>query len=213
MRLPRIEGSFSAYISGLSLGITLLESHWFMPAVRFMRKNRAIESQHGSDLSRVGRNDTAKGREEGRDEDVIGMDWKKEAKQRNKWDAYWSTTETQVRFPRNIHVHVNSPWFALENRADRWLHRAIDHYLLYLSLARGNNSRDVELRPINSGCSRRICHKRRSRAFQRAAFSIVRNGKMLRSRYIRGKWWKMISFNICRAHGNGDTSAPVATLM
>lgn len=63
MCLPRIEGSFSAYISGLSLGITLLESHWFMPAIRFMRKNRAIESQHGADLSRVGRNDNVRGRE------------------------------------------------------------------------------------------------------------------------------------------------------
>lgn len=90
--LPRIEGSFSAYISRLSLGITLLESHWFMPAVRFMRKNRAIESQHGADLSRVGRNDNAKGR----DEVLLNeMDWKKK-KRKAKQDGYRSTAETQL---------------------------------------------------------------------------------------------------------------------
>jgi len=34
-----------------------------MPAVRFMRKSRTIESQHGADLSRVGRNDNERKRE------------------------------------------------------------------------------------------------------------------------------------------------------
>lgn len=34
-----------------------------MPAVRFTRKSRTIESQHGADLSRVGRNDDARERE------------------------------------------------------------------------------------------------------------------------------------------------------
>lgn len=56
----RIEGSFSVYISNSLRGITLLEACWFILTARFMQKNRAIESQHGAGLSRVGRNDTAK---------------------------------------------------------------------------------------------------------------------------------------------------------
>lgn len=47
-----------------------------MPAVRFMRKSRTIESQHGADLSRVGRNDNAREREkgglEGKGREIIG---------------------------------------------------------------------------------------------------------------------------------------------
>lgn len=56
-----------------------------MPAVRFMRKSRAIESQHGSDLSRVGRNDTAKERRgEVRDEELLDGEWfEKEVEKRN----------------------------------------------------------------------------------------------------------------------------------
>lgn len=56
-----------------------------MPAVRFMRKSRAIESQHGADLSRVGRNDDGDEREKrGAGELLDGMDRKEERGQRNK---------------------------------------------------------------------------------------------------------------------------------
>jgi len=74
-----------------------------------MRKNRAIESQHGADLSRVGRNDNVKGK----DEVLLNeMDWKKK-RRKAKQDGYRSTAETQLQDLRNIKkrfVSTQSPW-------------------------------------------------------------------------------------------------------
>lgn len=86
-----------------------------MPAVRFMRKSRAIESQHDSDLSRVGRNDAAKGRDEG--QGVIrwnGLKRKQEgeATERQRLIDSEKPIASQLR---NIRERVDSPRYVEES--------------------------------------------------------------------------------------------------
>lgn len=63
-----------------------------MPAVRFMRKSRTIESQHGADLSRVGRNDNARERETG-----VGRQGARD---------YWNVSKRKERI--TMHLSIDS---------------------------------------------------------------------------------------------------------
>lgn len=99
-----------------------------MPAVRFMRKSRAIESQHGADLSRVGRNDTAS--ESGRRDGVIGWDGlKKEVKRKTRMTEEEKNSERPerdggntiagfTRRPRNADVASRDPGRSIKGQAD-----------------------------------------------------------------------------------------------
>lgn len=64
-----------------------------------MRKNRAIESQHGADLSRVGRNDNVRRRDEGL---LNEMDRKEKRRKEKQQDGYRSTSETQLQDLQNV---------------------------------------------------------------------------------------------------------------